>query len=390
ILRTIFVKNPTGENYLQAVLQKRSIEFHYRDITKIENRTAYVIQYEESDKTLGFDLLSDVAMRIAVHKTGEQEYRFTWSFHHILMDGWCLGILISEFFEIYKSYLENRELKLPEAKQYRNYIQWLDQQDKKNSLRYWEKYLENYKEPAGVPTVNPPLSGETGYRQGLETITLEKETTEALNKLAATNNATLNTVIQAVWGILLGKYNRREDVVFGAVVSGRPPGIEGVETIVGLFINTVPVRIRYFERKQFIQLVREIRENAVESEEHHYAPLAEIQARTHLKQRLIDHVMAFENYPIVQQITRLEKNSDGHAPALEISEMNVFEQSNYNINVKIDPVENLTIILDYNRNIYSEQWIKRVVLHFRQVCRSAAADETIEIQRMELLTPVER
>jgi hypothetical protein len=223
------------------VLKAREIDFYYEDINNIgdrEKRENFIKEFKEKDKKRYFDLSQDVSMRVTVFREEETAYEFIWSFHHILMDGWCTGILNAEFLEIYYSYLENRPYRLPGVKPYRTYIQWLEQQDKEEASRYWERCLDSYEEPAGVPGKRL-IKEENRERNERISIVLDREKTAGINRLAALEQVTLNTVTQALWGILLGKYNGREDVVFGAVVSGRPPGLEGVETMVGLFINTI-------------------------------------------------------------------------------------------------------------------------------------------------------
>ncbi|MCU0286176.1 MAG: amino acid adenylation domain-containing protein, partial [Acidobacteria bacterium] len=266
ILRTAFVYKDC-ERRVQVVLKDRSVDFYYEDISHIPDRDEmenFVQAFKAKDKDRSFDLSKGTLMRVSILKLGNQEYEFTWSFHHILMDGWCVGIINSEFFEIYNSYLENRPYRLPGLKAYRTYVQWLEKQDTEKSAQYWQTYLDSYEEQAGIPRtmVKKKQADEAapGYKNEQIVLAIDVEKTAALDKLAAANHVTLNVLTQTMWGILLGKYISKEDVVFGAVVSGRPFQLEGVESILGLFINTIPVRIRFEDIMEFPALLQKIQE----------------------------------------------------------------------------------------------------------------------------------
>jgi iturin family lipopeptide synthetase B len=393
ILRTAFVYKDIRRP-LQVVLRNRTIDFHYRDISKtgekeeIEN---FIKEFKAKDKARGFDLSKDVLMRTTIFRLDKSRVEFTWSFHHILMDGWCMGILNTEFFEIYTGDLENRPYRLPAVKPYRAYIQWLEKQDKEASTRYWQNYLASFEEQTGIPKTN--ISKEKGneYRNEELSMVLNREKTSRLIRLASRHHVTLNTVTRAVWGILLGNYNGKEDVVFGAVVSGRPFELEGVESMVGLFINTIPVRIRFEEKTKFYQLLERVQEHAIASEPHHYHPLAEIQANSPLKQNLLDHLFIFENYPIAQQIEGYEKKRDNrNSFTLKINNVEVFEQTNYDLNLILAGDEQLKIIFKYNGHVYDSREVKRIANHFMLLLDQVRENKEVEIRRLTLLSEEEK
>ncbi|HLP47615.1 MAG TPA: condensation domain-containing protein, partial [Candidatus Kapabacteria bacterium] len=353
VLRTTFVYKDI-ERLVQLVLRDRSIDFYYEDISSLGERDEkynYIREFKAKDKKRPFDLITDTLMRVTILRVEQAEYEFIWSFHHILMDGWCIGIINNEFFEIYASYLENRPYRLLGVKPYRTYIQWLEKRDKEESACYWQNYLDSYEEQAGVPFFRTKIlsTGENRYRNESILVQLDIEKTGALNRLATGNNVTLNTVTQALWGILLGKYNDKEDVVFGAVVSGRPSELEGVESMVGLFINTIPVRIRVEEKMKFYQLLQQVQSEALAAESYHFHPLAEIQSISPLKQNLIDHLFIFENYPITEQIQGFGRGKNkSYKTSLKLANVEVFEQTNYDFNIVLSGVEQLRITFQYN------------------------------------------
>ncbi|HLP62490.1 MAG TPA: amino acid adenylation domain-containing protein, partial [Candidatus Deferrimicrobium sp.] len=394
ILRTAFLYKDI-DRPIQLVLRGRPSDFYYEDISKIgtyEAKEAFIKQFKEKDKARSFDLSTGVLMRVAIFRVEEAEYEFTWSHHHILMDGWCVGILNTEFFEIYTGYLENRPYRLPGIKPYRTYIQWLEKQDKEKSARYWENYLDSFEEQVGVPKIGiMKKENERVYKNDRVEIDLDSDKTVLLARLAAENHVTVNTVTQVLWGILLGKYNGKEDVVFGAVVSGRPSGLEGVESMMGLFINTIPVRIRFEEKMKLDRLLQKVQQEALAGEPYHYHPLAEIQSGTALKQNLIDHIMVFENYPIAEQIEGYGREENKRNELrLQLTNADAFAQTNYDFNVILAGTDRLRIILRYNGNVYDGDYVKRIGHHFMLILDQALAEPSRRISTIEIISETTR
>jgi len=391
ILRTVFI-HEKQDRPLQVVLQEREMDFRYEDLRGIEDKEKFIKTFREEDRTRYFDLQKDVLIRVSVLQLSDTEYEFIWSHHHILMDGWCRGILISEFFEIYNSCLKGISYRLPEPVQYRTFIKWLEKQDKEASKNYWTNYLYQYEETAGVSKISLHKKNQNKYNREQVIWHIEKEKTLALHELAGGNNVTLNSVIQAVWGILLGRYNGKEDVVFGSVVSGRPSEIEGVESMIGLFINAVPVRIRFDAKTKFNDLLKRIQEKALDSEPHHHYPLAEIQSANVLKENLLDHIFIFENYPLANQLEGYgEKNAIGSTGiSLKISHVEVFEQTNYHFNVVVSASDQLRIAFQYNGNAYDRDFLVRLAGHFSLAVDQVIENEQLEIRELRLLSGEEK
>ncbi|MDQ1353576.1 MAG: hypothetical protein QG657_3882, partial [Acidobacteriota bacterium] len=393
ILRTAFVDKDI-ERPMQVVLKDRAIDFTYRDIRKVgtyEETVRKIEEFKIIDRKRGFDLSRGVLMRVSILQIDKLEYELIWSFHHILMDGWCFGIINNEFFEIYSSYIEKRMYQLPEVKPYRTYIEWLEKQDKEVSARYWENYLDLFEEQTGVPKTKILLNEENNYRNETVSIVFDMEKTATVNRLAVQEHVTLNTVIQTLWGILLGKYNGKTDVVFGAVVSGRPSQLDGVESMVGLFINTIPVRISFEEKMKFHKLLQQVQKEALAGAPHHYCPLAEIQAGTVLNQNLIDHILIFENYPIVKQIEGYgrEKNISTKT-SLKLANAELFEQTNYDFNVILEGSEQLRIKYQYNGNVYEGTFVERLAKNFSAIFDQVIANQDLEIRELLPLSEEEK
>ena len=390
VLRTVFIYEGT-DRPIQVVLHERDCDFYYECISeKIDSysREKYIKDFKEKDKQRSFDLTKDVLIRVAVIQLSNIEYEFIWSCHHIIIDGWCMGIIVSDFFEIYKSFHENRKYILPNVKPYRIYIQWLERQDREEAIRYWENYLDGFEEQTGIPKLKRSKESSI-YKNEALSIVLDTEKTANLNKLASINNSTLNTVTQALWGIFLGKYIGKEDIVFGTVVSGRPSVLEGIESMVGLFINIIPLRIRLEEDIAFNGLIRKIQQEAIINERFHYHPLAEIQTKTLLKQNLIDHIFVFENFPVVEELEGFGKN-DNNEISLNLKNVEMFEQTNYDFNIILESAARLKITFQYNGECYSRDFIDRIANYFGILANQVIDDPEIMISKITLLSEKEK
>lgn len=386
ILRTAFVYEK-NERPIQVVLDNRRIKLQVTDIANLqeEDARAYIAACREEDITRGFDLVKDVLMRLTVLKMAGAEYTFIWSYHHMLMDGWCLPILLGELNTIYGTLVTGGSVNLPAPVPFARYIQWLEKQDKEAALKYWRNYLRDYETAAGIPPVLQPAAEQPYHSPRTAILRLTKEKTQQLHMLAKQQQVTLNVVFQALWGILLGRYNNTDDVVYGNVVSGRPADLPGVEDMLGLFINTVPLRIRFDHTTRFDALLQQVHTDAIESLSHHYCPLAEIQANSDLKRNLIQHIIAFENYPLEESIA-----ASGPHNLFDVQNVEVFEQTNYNFDIDVELGETMAISIYYNPALYTEEYIARILRHFEQLADQALENVQAPVTEMELLTSEER
>jgi hypothetical protein len=392
ILRTIFHIDDKDQP-LQIVLKQRKSKVHFENIDHLseEEQEQYVKDFMIKDREKGFDLTRDMLMRLSLLKTGKYYYKLIWSFHHILMDGWCLGIIYKELSRAYDSFKRGEPLWLEPVTPYVHYIKWLEKQDNEQGLKYWREYLEGVEEQAGMDQLGQGKSRQEGkYEVGTYSFRLDEEKTTCINKIAAENNATVNTVFQTLWGILLQRYNNTNDVVYGIVVSGRPPEVEGIETMVGLFINTVPLRITSDGEKNFSRLLRDAQENAALSKPYEYLPLAEIQTQSSLKNKLIDHIMAFENYPIEKQVMDNHHIDIEKEFKLEVENVKAFEQTNYNFNINASPGKRLFIRFIFNSLVFDMEFIKRTALHLMNIVNQVTDNPNIFERDIEIVTAGEK
>ncbi|NML37862.1 amino acid adenylation domain-containing protein [Chitinophaga sp. G-6-1-13] len=380
VLRTHFTQH-YGERLLQVVCTDIREGFSvYHPSGESE---AAVSLYREQDRLRGFDLHKGSQMRLTVIALEEDVYEFVWSHHHIIMDGWCVSILVKEFFQIYESLKVGRPAGLGRVYPYSGYIQWLEGLDRNHTREYWRHYLEGYDTVSTLPKA--ALRGE-GYRNLHKMLVLEGNRREAIRQLCIAEGITESTFIQAAWGILLGKYNDREDVVFGTVVSGRPAQLEGVEEMIGLFSNGIPVRIQPGKTLTVRNLLKTVQQMWIDSADHHYMQLAEIQAASTLGRNLMDHMLVFENFPVVEAIEERIDSFKG----LSVMSGGAFGRANYDLMLTISHHRNIEIKFDYNTAVYESAQIDRLMMHLTTLIDGILEDIDTAVISLEYIGKEER
>ncbi|MGG4186767.1 amino acid adenylation domain-containing protein, partial [Paenibacillus jamilae] len=303
------------------------------------------------------------------------------------------------------SLLEHKQPELAPVKPYSDYIEWLEQQDAQEATRYWSDYLAGFEQQTLLPGENAQASvvardeesdgsdesSNAGYVSEKLPFRLGKERTAALNQMAKQQHVTINTLLQSVWGVILQQYNNNQDVVFGGVVSGRPADLPGVENMIGLFINTIPVRIQSEWNATFAEVLQRTQEQALASSVYDTFPLYDIQALTEQKQDLVHHIMVFENYPIGQQMKQMG-GSDVTRSQTDFSIANVAlaEQTNYDFNLIVVPDEDISILLEYNALVYSRSAMERIQGHIDHVIGQIVNNPHIRVSELELVTAQEQ
>jgi tyrocidine synthetase-3 len=368
VLRTVFIYKELKDP-LQVVLKQRKAEFHYEDLTGLNTpeQERYLENLKTSVRNQGFDLSKDVLFRLDIIQMSPESYRMLWHFHHILMDGWCIGIIMHDLMAWYRFFAQGVRPHLDEIYPYSDYIRWLNEQDTEAAELYWKRYLEGYEQAAIIPRRNERLN--LSYENKQVEIQLDRELLRKVEHIAGKYRVTVNTVFQSVWGLLLSRYNQAADVVFGSVVSGRQANVTGVEQMIGLFINTIPVRINFRAGITFASLLQQVQETALSSSQYDYLSLAQIQSNSALKGGLLDHIVIFENFPLQEQLSRIEKNGEEKPFSVEL--VSVREQTNYDLNIIVMLEDTLRIMFNFNAEVYEEKMIVGIGEHLKQLFEEA-------------------
>ncbi|GFN29879.1 non-ribosomal peptide synthetase [Paenibacillus xylaniclasticus] len=374
---------------VRVVFRERTYSIRQIDFSHLEEdeQMKQIEQFKHEDRSLGFDLSGGDLMRVALLSRGGGRYELVWSYHHIVMDGWSVGTVLKDWFMFYEAALHQSVFDPPAAELYERYVQWLQRQDTAASLAYWNQYLKGYEQTAEVPSTSVSKRHGQYVQREIQTV-IGLEATGKLTALAQRHRVTLNTVLQTVWGIVLQKYNNTDDVVFGSVVSGRSSEVANIEAMVGLFINTIPVRIRAEGSLRFDELIETVQEEALKNENNSFVPLSEVQGQSDLGQNLIQNIWIYENYPIDEALNKLMYGGGLGFTTVGISR---YEQTNYDFNIVVLPsAEELVVLCSYNENRYAAEEIERILGHFVHAVSQVIERPDIRVQEITLLSEAER
>lgn len=301
ILRTAFVWEQLTQP-LQIVYRQVDVQLHSYDWQQLsaQEQQQQLEQLLQSKRQQGFQLSIAPLMHLCLIQLSADSYQFIFNHHHLLLDGWSMPLLLQDLLQFYQAISQGETFTLQPTPSYRNYIAWLQQQDLTQAEQFWRQKLLGFSAPTPL-IVDKPSSVEqqpSSYSQ--EQIQLTATATAELQTFARQHQLTMNNLVQASWAILLCRYSQETDVVFGATVSTRPPAILGIESMVGIFINTLPVRVKVSEDTQVLPLLKDLQAQQVESEQYSYSSLAEIQGLSDVPRgtSLFESIVVFENYPI--------------------------------------------------------------------------------------------
>jgi surfactin family lipopeptide synthetase C len=356
-------------------------ELDWRNFTPDEQQQ-HLEDFLKCDRQKGFELDVAPLMRFTIIRLGEETYQFIWSHHHILFDGWSMQIILKEVLAFYEAHQRGEHLRLQHVRPYREYIQWLQQQDSDQAKKFWQETLQGFE----VPTSLRGNSEQRTANRGLEiyneqSFQLSQTVIEKLQHAARQHHLTLNNLVQGAWALLISRYSGETDVVFGATVSGRPPTLEQVDSMVGLFINTLPIRTQVSGKTQLLPWLKQLQTQALEQEQYAYCSLAEIQQLSDIPTGLplFESILVFENYPLDSAKQETKKT-------LEISHISCFERTNYPLTVVINPGSQLSGRIVYDTSCFEEQTIARMIGHFQTLLAGMADNLQQYISQLSLLS----
>ena len=385
ILRTTFLWEGT-DHPVQVVFKQVSLPWKQHDWQGLgdDEKRVRLEQLIDEDRRRGFDLAQAPLMRICVVRIENAVHEIIWSFHHLLIDGWSLSLIVQEMLEAYAALCQGGTPDVRQSRPYSDYIGWLQRQDLESAESYWRKALKGFialpqfhADVQHSPKIDDDRYGQLEWRVPAETIS-------GLKKIARENHLTLNTVVQAAWALVLGRYGGCRDVIFGAVVSGRPGDLEDVEEIVGLFINTLPVRVRIDPKAQLLPWMQQLQLQQIEARQYDYCPLAEIQSWSDVPRGspLFESIIAFENFPV----------GEGSEPSsiLNIQSRPLWGTMSYPIGLSIDPGEELLIGAGHDRRVVNDDACRRMMVHLQAILAAMVATPEARLGELSLVSAEEK
>ncbi len=387
VLRTSFhwegLKTP-----VQEVHAKVELLFALEDWSSISKigRGQKLEAYLRLDRQRGFVLTKAPLMRVALFQEGTQDSQFVWTFHHAILDGRSFATILNEVFAFYDAIANGQELKLPQPPPFRDFIEWLEQQNFSTSEQFWRKQLAGFTSPTPF-MIDKPQPGDANQpvEYGEASVRLSRETTESLRNLATSHKMGFTTVLEGAWALLLNRYSGEEDVVFGVTRSGRGSAIEGANSMVGIFINTLPLRARIKPEMPALDWLKELREQRNNIRPHDHTPLLEIQKWCGPASggQLFESILLFDRLTLHTAL----RSQGGE---WEKRDFRVIDQTNFPLTVFGFAEPELLLKIEFDQRRFDAPVIARMLGHLQTLLEGIAANPNERLSALPILTAGER
>lgn len=342
-------------------------------------------QFLEADRKQLFDLSAPPLMRLALARVAPKEWQLIITIHHLIVDGWSWSVMLSEVRTFYQQLVagEENQRTLPPAPAYRRFVEWQRQRDNSRAEAYFRELLRGFTAPTTLG-IELPVSHAAEQNAGCTGIRmmLPSNLSSSLQSLARKQRLTLNALFEAAWALLLSRYSGSDDVVFGVTVSGRPPTLEGVDELVGVLINTLPVRVQLPPQQTVEALLKDIQRSELGRMSHEATPLIQIQGWSELPRGtpLFESLLIFENFPQQESVSA----------GFEFQDFRVWYRTNYPLNVMIIPGPAIELRVVYESHRFNEGSVPALLGHFKTLLEALTTDQSSTIQSLPLLTDEEQ
>ncbi len=334
--------------------------------------------YLQGDRTIGFQLNTPPLMRLALFQLNESVYKFVWTFHHALLDGRSLFIILKEVLTFYQAFSQGKEIEITKPHPYKNHIQWLHQQDWSKNAAFWQQLLQGFNIPTPL-LLDPNPHDQSGFRE--QEIRLSAQNTQILKDLAQQHQLTLNTLVQAAWAILLSRYSGENDVVFGATRACRYSSVPGSESMVGQLTNTLPIRVKILGEMPVISCLKELRSQWLNLREYEHTPLVKIHGWSDVpgESSLFNSIVVFENYELNHAL-------HSQCETWKNWEVQLEEQTNFPLTLVGYGGTELLLKIKYDQRSFNDDKILRMLGHIQTLLSSIATNPYQTLGELHLLT----
>ncbi|MDN3054833.1 non-ribosomal peptide synthase/polyketide synthase [Streptomyces sp. SRF1] len=336
------------------------------------------------DRAAGMALTSAPLSRIALARLPGDEVMLVWTAHHLMLDGWSTGQIFAEVCRTYAALVAGDTPRPPARRPFRDFLRWLREQDQERAERHWRRVLAGFGSRTPLPYDRPPREAHRTTSTSLTRLELPGEVSARLRETARGAGLTVNTVVQGAWALLLSRYGGERDVVFGTTVSGRPDGLPGVETMVGMFINTVPTRAVVDGGREVVEWLRELQEQQSESRRFDFVALPRIQALSALPagEALFDSMVVFENYPFDE--------ASAAGAGIVLREVRAEDSTSFPLCLRAYLGDRLGFDISYDPALFDAATAERAAAHLRTLLTGIADGAGRRLDDLPLLTAAER
>ncbi|MCK4259871.1 MAG: amino acid adenylation domain-containing protein, partial [Halanaerobiales bacterium] len=383
MLRTVFRWEKTSKP-MQIILKRHQLPIRFYDFSSLISweKDIRIKEIKEQERNEKIDIRTE-PLRVTLILLNKEEFMMIISNHHILFDGWSSGVILKELFQTYDTLSEGLQVEKRTKNSFKEYIKWLQNQDQTEQRHYWMEYLAGFESKTlflGSLDINKGQLETNRYE-----FKLNKSLSSRITDLTTENHITTASIIYTVWGILLQRYNNTKDVVFGTTVSGRSADIKGLEDMVGLFINTVPLRVMSDSKKSAISLLKEIDHTLKERTKYENVSLVDIKSYSQIKsdENIFDSIVVIENYPLDRQLSK-------DINKLKVVFHSIEESTHFDLNLAVEIDDQITMQLIYNTSMFDMQRIQILAKHFTNLLTSILENSQRKLVEIELLTVEEK
>ncbi|WP_433202477.1 amino acid adenylation domain-containing protein [Nocardia sp. CA-107356] len=381
-LRTAFVTGADGHT-VQVVLDRVEVPWRAVDLMHLpeSERLTELRRLAVLERETRFDMSVAPLMRFTLYRTEQQQWHLVITTHHILLDGWSMPLLMRDVLVLYA--VRGDQSALPRVASYRTFLSWLAGRDREESLRAWARALSGVDEPTQL--ARQPRTAER-HEIGKVVTEIDADRTRRIAEHAAELGVTVNTVMQAALGILLGRLTGRDDVVFGTTVSGRPAELPGVESMVGLFINTLPVRVRVDGGLAVGEFLQALQREQAALLDHHHLGLADIQ-RIAGAGAQFDTLLVFESYPIDREAITAVSAIDG----MSVTGVGLDDGSHYPLTLLVTAASTIELTYKFRGDRFTADEVESLAARLIRVLEALLGDPAARIGDIDImLTGAER
>ncbi|AGC44899.1 non-ribosomal peptide synthetase [Myxococcus stipitatus DSM 14675] len=385
LLRTSFIAEGADEP-LQWVHPEATLPWEEHDWRGVDEATrqgrfdALVAE----DRARGFDLHTPPLLRLTVIRTEDTTWRVLWTLHHLIVDGWSLGLLFQELFTTYEQVRSNRLTSRSESTSFRDYIAWFQRQSLDSAETYWRKALRGFTAPTPLPGALPRNTQAALRRQNLN-LWVPAETTSALQSFARQHHLTLNALVQAAWALVLSRHTGERDILFGGTTSGRSADIAGIEQAVGLFINTLPVRLFVDEDTTVLSWLQQLHTQQLELRQFEHTPLVRLHGWSDVPRGtpLFESLFIVENFPVDAAV-------NSASAELGIRDFSAREQADTPLEAYVIPGDSMELRLLFDAARFESSTPERLLRHWGVALQTLVSNPNARLGTLSLLTGEER
>lgn len=378
-LRTVFQFE--DNQAVQIVLKEVEGRISIEDISdkSPEEQKVIIDKYVSDSIEKGVDLFNELPMKMKIFIINCEHYTVVWGSHHIIMDGWSMGIAARDIFEIYNNLMNGVVEEISDSS-YSNYLKWIDSYDNSKEKKYWTEMLKDCPDSSELPEMEVK---KKGFLYSRHTVKLDSKLKRQLDETARSLRITSNAFYQTVWGLLLSKYNNSYESLWGTVVSGRLSDKSEIAEMVGLTINTLPVMMKYNVGDSFKDICGNINMAMISAEMNSHVSLSDIQKFAD-KREIFNHALAFENLDITHMLCGLELGE------LKISDADIYDATSYDLVIKFEPTDIMTISFEYNSCRFEEKMISALAEDYVYLIETVLSDVSVPMNEIEILSEKKR